>query len=84
MTLFSILLCVLSVPVWPAGREAEMNGFYRFRADVSSGTATGGFQGVMDGKLLISLGLQTPSSPVSRHTAGLASRALIAMSIFGR
>ena len=42
MTLFPILLCVLSVPVWPAGREAEMNGFYRFRADVPSDTATGG------------------------------------------
>ena len=42
MTLFSLLLCVLSVPVWPAGREAEMNGFYRFRADVSLGTVTGG------------------------------------------
>ena len=29
-------------PVWPEGRETEMNGFYRFRAEVVSETASGG------------------------------------------
>ena len=29
-------------PVWPEGRETEMNGFYRFRAEVVSETTTDG------------------------------------------
>ena len=42
MTLAAVLLCVAAVPVWPEGRESEMNGFYRFRANVVSESAAQG------------------------------------------
>ena len=42
MTLAAVLLCVAAVPVWPEGRESEMSGFYRFRANVVSESAAQG------------------------------------------
>ena len=33
-------LIMLSLPVWPDGRRAEMNGHYRFRAEIESSCAT--------------------------------------------
>ena len=42
MAILPVLLCLVSVPVWPEGREAEMNGFYRFRAQVVTATAANG------------------------------------------
>lgn len=52
-TILTVVLCVAiaalgevgfesAKPVWPEGRETEMNGFYRFRAEVVSETATDG------------------------------------------